>query len=155
MSEILPFLKDAELFKGLTDQDLESIAAICKPARYEKGQVIVEEDIRERELYIIKSGRVNISLSPPGSQEVRGTLTKCAPGQVFGELSFIDGARRSTWVTALEDVEVCKIRWESFSGIVQAKPEIGYRVMAYLARVIADRLRDTTMLCSNLLMMKT
>jgi len=73
---------------------------------------------------------------------------------VFGELSFIDGARRSTWVTALDDVEVYQIRWESFSGIIQTKPEIGYRVMANLARVIADRLRDTTMLCSNLLMVR-
>lgn len=151
MSEILPFLKDTEVFKGLTDEDLERIAVICKPARYEKGQVIVEEDARERELYIIKSGRVNISLSPPGVAEVRGTLTNCTPGQVFGELSFIDGARRSTWVTALEDVEVYQVRWESFSGIIQGNPKIGYRVMSNIARVIADRLRDTTMLCSNLL----
>jgi CRP-like cAMP-binding protein len=154
MSKMLAFLKDTEVFKGLADEDLERIAAICNPARFKKGEVIVEEDVRERELYIIKSGRVNISLSPPGSEEVRGTLTKCTPGQVFGELSFIDGARRSTWVTALDDVEVCQIRWESFSGIIQAKPEIGYRVMANLARVIADRLRDTTMLCSNLLMVR-
>jgi CRP-like cAMP-binding protein len=151
MSEMLSFLKDTEVFKGLADEDLERIAGICNSARYDKGQVIVEEDARERELYIIKSGRVNISLSPPGSEEVRGTLTKCTPGQVFGELGFIDGARRSTWVTALEDVEVYQIRWESFSGIIQGKPEIGYRVMSNIARVIADRLRDTTMLCSNLL----
>jgi CRP-like cAMP-binding protein len=148
---MLSFLKDTEVFKGLADEDLERIAGICNPAQYDKGQVIVEEDARERELYIIKSGRVNISLSPPGSGEVRGTLTKCTPGQVFGELSFIDGARRSTWVTALDDVEVYQIRWESFSGIIQSKPEIGYRVMSNIARVIADRLRDTTMLCSNLL----
>jgi len=154
MSEMLAFLKHTEVFKGLAGEDLERIAGICNLARFNRGEVIVEEDVRERELYIIKSGRVNISLSPPGSQEVRGTLTRCAPGQVFGELSFIDGARRSTWVTALEDVEVFQIRWESFNGIVKAKPEIGYRVMTNLARVIADRLRDTTMLCSNLLMVR-
>jgi len=151
MSEVLEFLRDAEVFKGLADVDLERIVEICNPARFEKGQVIVEEDARERELYIIKSGRVNISLSPPGSGELRGALTNCMPGQVFGELSFIDGARRSTWVTALDDVEVYQIRWESFSGIIKGKPEIGYRVMSNIARVIADRLRDTTMLCSNLL----
>ena len=154
MKEMLSFLKGTEVFKGLVDEDVERIVNICQPAGYKQGEVIVEEDARERELYIIKSGRVSISLSPPGSEEVRGTLTKCTPGQVFGELSFIDGARRSTWVIALDDVEVYQIRWESFSGIIQRKPEIGYRVMSNIARVIADRLRDTTMLCSNLLRMR-
>jgi len=151
MDEILSFLKGTEVFKGLIDEDVGRVISICKPARFEKGEVIVEEDDRQRELYIIRSGRVTISLSPPGSAELRGALTKCTPGQVFGELSFIDGARRSTWVIALEDVEVYRIRWDSFSGIIQTKPEIGYRVMSNIARVIADRLRDTTMLCSNLL----
>ena len=154
MDELLSFLKGTEVFKGLVDEDVERIVSICKPASFKQGEVIVEEDARERELYIIKSGRVSISLSPPGGEEIRGTLTKCTPGQVFGELSFIDGARRSTWVIALDDVEVFQIRWESFSGIIQRKPEIGYRVMSNIARVIADRLRDTTMLCSNLLRMR-
>lgn len=151
MKEVVSFLQDTEVFKGLNADDVGRIADICKSARFRKGDVIVEEDARERELYIIKSGRVTISLAHPGSEEARGTLTNCTPGQVFGELSFIDGARRSTWVIALDDVEVLQIRWESFSGIIQSKPEIGYRVMSNLARVIADRLRDTTMLCSNLL----
>lgn len=151
MKELISFLQGTEVFKGLNADDVGQIATICKPARFNNGDVIVEEDARERELYIIKSGRVTISLSPPGIEEVRGTLTSCTPGQVFGELSFIDGARRSTWVIALDDVEVLQIRWESFSGIIQSKPNIGYKVMSNLARVIADRLRDTTMLCSNLL----
>ena len=151
MEELVSFLQDTEVFKGLNADDVGRIVSICKSVRFNNGDVIVEEDARERKLYIIKSGRVTISLSPPGSEEVRGTLTNCTPGQVFGELSFIDGARRSTWVIALDEVEVLQIRWESFSGIIQSRPEIGYRVMSNLARVIADRLRDTTMLCSNLL----
>jgi CRP/FNR family cyclic AMP-dependent transcriptional regulator len=154
MEDLTAFLVHTEVFKGLGADDVQRVARICKQVHFNKGEVIVEEDARERELYVIKSGRVTISLSPPGSEETRGTLTSCTPGQVFGELSFIDGARRSTWVIALEDVEVYQIRWDSFSGIIQTKPEIGYRVMSNLARVIADRLRDTTMLCSNLLRMR-
>jgi CRP/FNR family cyclic AMP-dependent transcriptional regulator len=151
MKGLVSFLRGAEVFRGLGADDIEQVAKICKAARFNKGDVIVEEDTRERVLYLIKSGRVTISLSPPGSEETRGTLTSCTPGNVFGELSFIDGARRSTWVIALDDVEVYQIRWESFNGIIQNKPEIGYKVISNLARVIADRLRDTTMLCSNLL----
>jgi CRP-like cAMP-binding protein len=154
LEELTTFLLDTEVFKGLGAEDVALVAKICKPIHFHKGEVIVEEDVRERELYIIKAGRVTISLSPSGSEETRGMLTSCTPGQVFGELSFIDGARRSTWVIALEHVDVYQLRWASFSGIVQSKPEIGYRVMSNLARVIADRLRDTTMLCSNLLRMR-
>ena len=106
MKELVSFLQETEVFKGLDADDVGRIADICRPARFNKGDAIVEEDARERELYIIKSGRVTISLSPPGSEEARGMLTNCTPGHVFGELSFIDGARRSTWVIALDEVVV-------------------------------------------------
>jgi CRP-like cAMP-binding protein len=70
---------------------------------------------------------------------------------VFGELGFIDGARRSTWVIAIDDLEAIQLEWEDFSQLTESNTIIGYKFIYNLALVIAERLRDTTMSLSNLL----
>jgi len=109
------------------------------------------EDTRERDLYFIKSGRAQINLSGPSAGDYSGTIRKIVPGQVVGELGFIDGSRRSTWVVAIEEVEAIRLGWEEFYKLTQKNGQMGYKFMYNLARVIAERLRDVTMSLSNLL----
>jgi CRP/FNR family cyclic AMP-dependent transcriptional regulator len=151
MREMISFLARTEVFKGFTEGEIEKFAGICESAYFEGGEVIVEEDALERDLYIIRSGRVKITLANPQGRHLRASITSCCEGQVFGELAFIDGARRSTWVVAADDVDAIRISWEDFRRLIQGEPEMAYRFIYNLALVIADRLRDTTMFCSNLL----
>jgi CRP-like cAMP-binding protein len=97
---------------------------------------------------------VSITLSKSPGRYDLGTVTRCNPGQVVGELAFIDGARRSTWVVALENVEALRIGWDDFSRLVQEDVRIGYQFYRNVALLITERLRDTTMFCSNLLGMR-
>jgi CRP-like cAMP-binding protein len=94
---------------------------------------------------------VSITLSKSPGRYDLGTITKCEPGQVVGELSFIDGARRSTWVIALDTVEALQITWADFSRLVEEDLRIGYQFYRNVALLITERLRDTTMFCSNLM----
>ena len=151
MDEVAVFLASMEICNGLDDTEIAKIAKICKAARFQMGEVIVAEDARGRDLYFIRSGRVRITLTRPSSRHDRGTITKCSPGQVFGELGFIDGARRSTWVVAVDNVEAIRLNWEDFMELVQNDMKIGYQFLYNVALVIAERLRDTTLLCGNLL----
>jgi CRP-like cAMP-binding protein len=73
---------------------------------------------------------------------------------VVGELSFIDGARRSTWVIALDAVEALQITWADFNRLVEEDLRIGYQFYRNVALLITERLRDTTMFCSNLMGMR-
>jgi hypothetical protein len=47
--------------------------------------------------------------------------------------------------------EAIQLSWEDFSQLTQDNVRIGYQFIYNLALVIAERLRDTTMFCSNLL----
>lgn len=151
MDEVAEFLASSTVCNGLDDEEIAELAKMCKPSRFRVGEVIVAEDGRGRDLYFIKSGRVQINVSGPSSTDDAGTISKCLPGEVFGELGFIDGARRSTWVVAIDDVEAIQLSWEDFSQLTQDNVRIGYQFIYNLALVIAERLRDTTMFCSNLL----
>jgi CRP-like cAMP-binding protein len=151
MDEVARFLASSVVCKGFDEAEVAEIAKICKPVQFQMGEVIVAEDARGRDLYFIKSGRAQINLSGPSARDDAGTISKCTPGEVFGELGFIDGARRSTWVVAIDDVEAIQLSWGDFSQLTQSNMKIGYKFIYNLALVIAERLRDTTMSLSNLL----
>jgi CRP-like cAMP-binding protein len=137
--------------KDFDADEVEKLAKICKSIRFNSGDVIVTEDTRGRDLYFVKSGRAQINLSGPSSRDDAGAISKILPGQVFGELGFIDGARRSTWVIAIDELEAIQLEWEDFSQLTESNTIIGYKFIYNLALVIAERLRDTTMSLSNLL----
>lgn len=151
MDEVARFLASSVVCKDFDAAEVEAVVKIAKPVRFKTGDVIVAEDSRGRDLYFIVSGRAQITLSGPSIKEDAGTITKCLPGQVFGELGFIDGARRSTWVVAIDEVEAIQLSWEDFSNLIESDTKIAYKFMYNLALVIAERLRDTTMSLSNLL----
>jgi CRP-like cAMP-binding protein len=151
MDEVARFLADSVMCKNFNGDEVAKLAAVCKSIRFKSGDVIVAEDARGRDLYFIKSGRAQINLSGPSSRDDAGAIIKILPGQVFGELGFIDGARRSTWVIAIDELEVIQLAWEDFSQLTASDTTIAYKFIYNLALVIAERLRDTTMSLSNLL----
>lgn len=151
MDEMASFLASSVVCEGFDDKEVAELAKICKPVRFQSGEVIVAEDARERDLYFIKSGRAQINLSGPSARDDAGAISKIMPGQVLGELGFIDGARRSTWVVAIDEVEAIQLEWEDFDQLTQSNAKIGYKFVYNLAHVIAERLRDTTMNLSNLM----
>ena len=59
---ILVVLKRVELFRGLSDPELASIADLCSMARAKKGQVIFREDSEGDELYVVHEGAVEIQV---------------------------------------------------------------------------------------------
>ena len=151
MDEVADFLAHSVVCEGFDTVEVEELAKICKTARFKAGEVIVAEDARGRDLYFVKSGRAQINLSGPSARDDAGTISKIIPGQVFGELGFIDGARRSTWVVAIDEVETIQLGWGDFHQLTESNRTIGYKFIYNLALVIAERLRDTTMSLSNLL----
>jgi CRP-like cAMP-binding protein len=151
MDEVASVLADSVMCKDFDSDEVAKLAAVCKSVRFNAGDVIVAEDARGRDLYFIKSGRAQINLSGPSSRDDAGAISKILPGQVFGELGFIDGARRSTWVIAIDELEVIQLAWEDFSQLTASNTTIAYKFIYNLALVIAERLRDTTMSLSNLL----
>ena len=151
MDGVAAFLADSAVCNGFDEAEIAEIAEICRPVKFQAGEVIVAEDARGRDLYFIRDGRAQINLSGPSARDDAGAITKCLPGEVFGELGFIDGARRSSWVVAIDDLDAIQLNWDDFSQLIEANTKIGYKFIYNLALVIAKRLRDTTMSLSNLL----
>jgi CRP/FNR family cyclic AMP-dependent transcriptional regulator len=97
------------------------------------GEVIFEVDEVGKELYLVKSGRVEI--------RVDGRTLEIIEAQgVFGEMAIIDGAKRSATAVAATDCELVPLNERQFLFLVGETPFFALNVM----RVMSRRLRHTT-----------
>lgn len=69
---------------------------------FPKGTNIVSEGSTSQEVYLIKSGRVEIVKGSKNGKQVIATL---GPNEVFGEMALIENRPRSATVTAILDTE--------------------------------------------------
>jgi CRP/FNR family cyclic AMP-dependent transcriptional regulator len=96
-----------------------------------------EHEPSER-IMILLAGRVKVTRLGDGGQDV--VLSIRDPGDILGELGFIDGEPRLATVTALEAVEVLVIGAGSFRLHLESTP----RVAVALLEVITSRFREAT-----------
>ncbi|GAB4324521.1 MAG: hypothetical protein Kow0059_20180 [Candidatus Sumerlaeia bacterium] len=83
-----------DLFRELTDKQIQSITATGHYMTYQPGQVVFEEGQPADGLYIVLSGRVEIYRVDKYDGEY--ILAKIGPNQVFGEIGFFMEDRKRT-----------------------------------------------------------
>lgn len=87
---------------------------------------------------VVLSGRVKVLVvSPDGHEQL---LSIRDPGDVLGELSFLEFQRRAASVVALEPVEVRSVSSSVFREFLERTP----RVAVVLLEVLSRRFRETT-----------
>jgi CRP/FNR family transcriptional regulator, cyclic AMP receptor protein len=97
--------------------------------------MFVEGEQSDRVLAIL-DGRVKVSLVTADGKEV--VLAVRGPGDILGELAFIDGEPRSATATALDPVSSVVVSAADFTHFLESHP----RVALLLLRMVSRRLRD-------------
>jgi len=145
----IKLLSEAGLIREMTPEEAEVLANTGSECAYSRGTIILKEDSKTRDLFVICSGRVSIRLSLPtesGREEVIYTMRD---GQIFGELALVDGSPRSATVRAEEDVLTCVYDYDLLNALLNEHPRIGYLLMRNIASIISARVRNTNMLWRN------
>ena len=111
-----------------------------------RKQVVIEEGSVSRDVYLVISGRLQFSLVSPQGREV--ILNDMGPGEMFGELSAIDGLPRSTNVIALEDGKLAHLTGAEFTQMLMNEQQLHVRTSPTLIHhflsgaALADILRN-------------
>jgi len=141
MSEILDVLRQAALFDGLSPQELEAIAGLCRPRSFASGEIITTQGEQGDELYIVGQGFVEVTLVNPEGGEPR-SVVQLGPGQLVGEMALLDRGPRSATVRALTDGALVQtVQRGAFLELCQSQPHLGYIVMRNMAVDLAFKLR--------------
>ena len=123
------------LFRGLPDAALERIANLASRRSYQKGAVIFAQGERGDALFGVVAGRVRISASGAGGQEV--FLNIMEPGDTFGEIAVMDGLPRTAGATALDNATVVTIRRADFLQLLEREPQLANSLAQAAMRTIA------------------
>lgn len=128
-------LASISLFKD-AGLDLAPFEARSHWRKFDPDEILVDFDDLSTDVYFLCAGEVRILIRTASGKEV--ILGEMRGGQFFGELSAMDGVKRSANVTALTRGEVCIMRSGVFRDIVFSSPVVADR----LFRVLTSRVRE-------------
>src|SRR5258707_3853493 len=129
------------LLAELTSQDAEVALKACEERILVGGEELFHENDSGDSLFIVQSGRVDIFKNIRG--DVDRSLASFGPADVIGEMSFIDGARRSATARTTESSEFLVLSRQSFAKVQKERPEIAAAFFRNMAAIVASRLRTT------------
>jgi CRP-like cAMP-binding protein len=134
----LELLRGCALFESLRDADLALVAGKVARVAFQRNEPIFMKQDPGDSLYIIRHGRVKISLLNSDGKDL--IINIYGPGEVFGEMSLFDGLPRSATATAINKVEALRLGRPAFTDLLAALPQLALNIIALLSR----RLRYTT-----------
>ncbi|NBV21055.1 MAG: cyclic nucleotide-binding domain-containing protein [Proteobacteria bacterium] len=135
---IINLLRDLELFKGLGDGELRKVARLFTQKLFRPGEKVFGKDDAGHEAYVVMRGQVDILL-----EENTAPIASLGQGQVFGELSFLDGGKRGAMAVAKQASIVLVMQRPQFFEMTQREPHLGLSVMHNIALELCGRLRRT------------
>jgi len=120
-------LAQRPLFAGLSRKELESVSQLGVTLDISANQVLTKEGAIGQEAFLIVSGDAHCTV---GDQVGVANL---GPGDLFGEMSLLDGARRSATVIADTDMTVTVFERSEFIRLVEASPAVAMKLLAAMA----------------------
>ena len=107
----------------------------AKQVTFKKGDVFIQQGSESKTLYVIASGKANVSISGMA-------LAQIGPGEICGEMAFLEDSRPSATATAEEEVQAFGIEWQNLIELFELFPHLGSRFYRSLAVNLSRRLRE-------------
>jgi CRP-like cAMP-binding protein len=125
-------LEAVPAFRELGREELEAVAAVAMPRRFDAGEVVFHDGDDSDTCYIVRSGHARAVREHANGRQI--TLASFGPGDIFGELAMFDPERRSATVEALDDLEVLAILGGDMRRLMHEHGAIAVKLAASLVR---------------------
>ena len=130
-------LKNVSLFAGLDSVEIQALAEGAMVRHVPSDAIILLAEEEGDTLFVIVNGRVKVTVMSEDGREVILSILK--DGDIFGEMSLIDGKPRSASVISTAETELILLRRPDFLSRLSRFPEMASKMLATLA----ERLRRT------------
>ncbi|MBI4609903.1 MAG: cyclic nucleotide-binding domain-containing protein [Candidatus Rokubacteria bacterium] len=137
-------LSGTSLLKGLPFNERAALLSGALTCRFRKGEVLFRQGDRAGGVYLLRSGRVQVSIQLPDGGTLEVAVAKA--GDTVGELAALDGGPRTATARALEATVADYVPPEMFQSGLSGAPGAGMRLL----RLMAGRLRETDHLVGEL-----
>ncbi|HAI86633.1 MAG TPA: Crp/Fnr family transcriptional regulator [Firmicutes bacterium] len=125
------------VFEREEDRFISRLTGASRLRLVRRGEMLFLQGDKSCDLYVVAMGRIRLYRA--SSEGAEKTLAVLGDGDVFGDLSAIDGLGRSAAAEAMTDSEVVQVRPEPFVICLEESPTLAVRFI----RRLAEMLRET------------
>lgn len=140
--EHIELLSDIPLFQELELNEINIINEHLSTIDLQEGDTVFEEGDDGTYVCFIVHGELDIiKRTFNGDEKVINRLVR---GRSLGEMSLIDNLPRSATVKASSKTTLSVLTSDEFDKILESAPQIGIKILRYIARALSLNLRRTS-----------
>jgi CRP-like cAMP-binding protein len=135
------------MFQDLPEELIDRILNLSVSKKISAGETLFYKNDDGDALYGILNGRIRISTSTPGGQEL--VLNLIEKGEVFGEIALLDGKPRTADAIAIIDSELMVIQRRDVRHMLENEPMLAIHFLELAGarlRWLSDRIEDSAFL---------
>lgn len=129
-------MKSSEFALGLTDPQIEKLAALSQEQRFDEGDLIVKSGERSRDFYLLLSGSASVEV---GSDFCTVCVQVLRPGDAFGWSSLLPGQETLFQVRARERCAALRLEGAALIALCQEDSELGVTLLRRVLLTAAQR----------------
>lgn len=120
----------------LTSNDWTLVADKASRVNFRKGQTLIHRGKKSNGVYLLVKGAARVQIPS------QTTSPEIGPGEICGEMSFLDDVPASANVIAQEDVETYYLDRPTLDSLFELFPHLASRFYRSLATNLSHRLRE-------------
>ena len=140
MNKLYSQQSDHPLFRYFTEKERQKVEKIGEVKKIAEGGYLIRASAIDSTLFAVEDGHLDIIGVRDGKPAVVATV---GPGDVLGEVAFIDDSPRSASVRAGEETTVRAWNKKALSDALSAQPELLAKFSVAMCELLVERLRDT------------
>jgi CRP/FNR family cyclic AMP-dependent transcriptional regulator len=125
-------LTTVPFFQYLDAAEREVLAQQLDEVRIPAGELVFEVNDPGGTMFVIREGSVEVFFKDDTGERV--VLETQGPGDVFGEVSFLDGGSRTASVLVVEDLSALAVDRDDLSHLFGVHPEAGLDIIAAMGK---------------------
>jgi uncharacterized membrane protein len=130
-------IAEVPIFGLLDEEEREALAQLMSSRDFRQHEMVFHYGDPGGEIFILRTGRVELFVESTEGNKI--VLSENEPGDVIGELSFLDGGPRTATAIAREDTQMLVLDRERLLDFIDMHPHAAMDVLT----VIGRRLRAT------------
>jgi CRP/FNR family cyclic AMP-dependent transcriptional regulator len=127
-------LRGTKLAVELDDDQCRTLSRLVDLRDLKQGEVLAREGTVDNRIHVILAGHLGVVKHAETVDAI--TINTLGPGDFVGEMGFMDGTEAYASKVALGDTRVLSLEREKLESLLGTEPQIVYRVMRAIIRVV-------------------